>query len=161
MRLGPSAMNFKWGDRREILWTRLCSEMLGGERYAQALTAVLNLDWRNSTSARQIPKANLVAGLDHYIWPLLPTIKPRLVCVLTNPVWNLMATKIKPLEKGPPKCPATLRRPPVHFQIPHCSFATLMVQPDHHPSRALSYAEIEELGRACHWFLAQPTGGDR
>lgn len=55
------------------------------------MTALLNLDWRNSADERAIPIADLEAGWDEHILPLLSTVRPRIVCALTNRVWNVVA----------------------------------------------------------------------
>jgi hypothetical protein len=82
MRIGADVMSFDWRDSRKTRWTRLCSDMLGGEQYVSALTALLNLDWRHSTREGEIPQEDLSNGLARHVWPLLSELQPRIVCRL-------------------------------------------------------------------------------
>ncbi|MEQ1908034.1 MAG: hypothetical protein ABMA15_04385 [Vicinamibacterales bacterium] len=153
MGLGAEAMNFDWGDHRKARWTRLCAEMLGGEPYVRAMTALLNLDWRNSTDEKAIPIADLEAGWDEHILPLLSTVRPRIVCALTNRVWNVVAPAAERTRMAFPACPVELAREPIAFRISGCRFPTLLVKPHNHPSRFLSNDQMADLGKACSWFI--------
>lgn len=153
--LGPEAMNFDWGDHRKARWTRLCAAILGDDSHARTLTALLNLDWRHSTNERLIPDESLRGGWTDHIWPLLPQVRPRIVCALTNRTWNIVVPTIESLQIPMAECPFKLARNPIRFRIPGCNFSTWLVKPHNHPSRPLSNEQIDELGRACQWFLAK------
>jgi hypothetical protein len=153
MQIGQGVLDLNWGDHRTAKWTKLCSAMLGSESHALALTAVLNLDWRHSTDERSIPLSDLTAGLEQHVWPLLTALRPRIVCALTNRVWETMVTRVRPLQVSLADCPVPLTRPPVVFKLPGCDFDTILIKSHNHPSRVLSYAQIADLGRVCSWFL--------
>ena len=140
-------------DSRKARWTRLCSSMLGGDKYVGTMTALLNLDWRHSVNEKEIPEEDLLNGLSQYVWPLLVELRPRLVCPLTKRVWKIIAHEIEALRVPFPSCPFPLRREPIVFKLPECAFPSILVKPDNHPSRALSYKEITVVGKACQWFL--------
>jgi hypothetical protein len=153
MRLGADAMNFDWGDHRKARWTRLCAEILGGEHYARSLTALLNLNWRHSTDEKAIPKPDLVTGWDRHILPLLADVRPRVVCALTNRVWDTVKPTAERARVALPDCPIQLAREPIAFKIRECDFATLLVKSHNHPSRFLRNDQMAALGQACSWFL--------
>ena len=155
MHMGPHVMNFDWGDHRKTRWTLLCSEMLGGSQYVGTLTALLNLDWRHSTSERAIPDEHLEDGLTNFVWPLLAELRPRLVCALTNRVWKTILPNVDRLRVSFPPCPVPIPRAPVVFRLAGCAFPTMLVKPYNHPSRPQSKQQIAELGKACSWFLGQ------
>ncbi len=156
MDIGRDVMSFDWGDQRITRWTRLCSAMLGGERYVSALTALLNLDWRHSTNERDIPTQELLTGFDGYVWPLLGQIRPRIVSPLTNLVWDTMLSKVEPLRVSFSVCPVPLPREPIIFRSPGSDFNTMLIKPHNHPSRHfLTNHMISDVGRACEWFLNQ------
>jgi hypothetical protein len=153
MRIGRDAMNLDWGDRRKVRWTRLCSDMLGGDQYVGPMTALLNLDWRHSTSEANVPQGDLVTGLDSFVWPLLEELRPRLVCPLTKRVWKVIRPRVEALSVSHSECPVRLPEAPIIFRLRGCEFMSMLIKPHRHPSRALSYAQISEVGRACRWFL--------
>ena len=153
MRIGPDAMNFDWGDHRKTRWTRFCSEILGGELYATALTALLNLDWRHSTSEAAIPDIDLTTGWSRHVWPLLTEIRPRIVCTLTVRVWDTILPTIEEHRQPLPKCPVKLGREPIAFNLPGWNFLTLLVKPHNHPSRFLSNDQVVQFGKGCGWLL--------
>jgi hypothetical protein len=157
MTIGPEAMNLDWGDHRKGRWNRLCVEMLGHQAYVPALTSLLNLDWRHSTNAKEIPEDDLRTGLYAYVWPLITELKPRLVCALTNHVWEIMRPKVASLRVPFGPCPMQLAREPIVFRLKGAGFPSLFVKPHNHPSRFLKNTEIAELGRACRWFLAEAS----
>jgi hypothetical protein len=159
MKIGRDVMNFNWGDNRKARWTRLCSKMLGNEEYVSALTALLNLDWCNSTKEKNIPDSALKDGFIDHVWPLLEKMRPRLVCPLTNRVWKTMLPEIEPLRVvNFEPCPVTLPRQPIVFRFVEADFMSFFIKPHNHPSRALSNDQIDDVGRACQWFLGQnPT----
>ncbi len=148
MRIGPDVMSYL----RPGAWTRLCAEMLGGDQYVRALSALLNLDWRHTSREKDIPDADLSAGLERDIWPLLPVLRPRLVAALTNRVWKTVLPLVENLRIAYPPCPVALRRDPVVFRLSKSAFPSMLLKVQH-PSRFLSYAQIAEVGRACKWFL--------
>jgi len=152
MRIGRDAMNLDWGDHRKTRWTGLCAAMLGSQQYVSALTALLNLDWRNSTSEKAIPDADLQAGL-RCVWDTLVFVRPRIVCALTNRVWDIMLPEVLSRRVDHEECPVALARKPIIFRLDGCAFASLFVKPHGHPSRVLSKAQIAELGLACEWFV--------
>ncbi len=152
-------MDLNWGDNRQARWVALCASMLGGDRYVSSLTALLNLDWRNSTEQKDVPQRDIVAGLNRYVWPLLGRIRPRIVCPLTDRVWDCVAEKVESLRVAFQSCPVSLPRTPIVFQFSDCDFLTLLVKPRNHRSRALSYTEISEVGKACAWFLRRTKPG--
>ena len=151
MEIGRDVMSFDWGDNRKIKWTRLCAEMLGAERYVSSLTALLDLDWRHSASAKDIPPEELKSGFVNYVWPLLGELRPRIVCALTKSVWDTIIPKIEPLRVSFPVYPDrhTLPREPVIFRLPGCDFVSLLIKPHNHPSRPLSNDQISQVGKAC------------
>jgi len=157
MTIGPDVMNFDWGDSRKAPWTRLCSEMLGGDRYVGTLTALLNLDWRNSTSEKGIPESDLRAGFVDYVWPLLAKIRPRLVCPLTNRVRSIMLPEVEARRIAFPPCPVHLSREPIVFRLDGSPFLSFFVKPHNHPSRPQTRQQISDVGQACRWFLAECT----
>jgi hypothetical protein len=161
MQIGADVMNFDWGDSRKTRWSRLCSDMLGGEQYVSALTALLNLDWRHSTRESEIPQEDLSNGLNHYVWPLLSELQPRIVCSLTNRVWETILPKVQGLQVSFPRCPIRLPREPFVFELPRSQFRTLLVKSHNHPSRPLRRDQMAELGRACRWFLNEVAEGTR
>lgn len=152
-RIGPGAMSFDWGDHRAVRWTRLCTAMLGNEQRARALTALLNLDWRHTTNAKDIPLADLRAGWRDHIGPLLSDLQPRIVCALTNRVWRAVSEALEPDYLRLPPCPAKLTREPFAVMLSGCNSPTLFLKAQNHPSRFLSDAHMSELGKACRWFL--------
>lgn len=158
MRIGRDVMRFDWNDRRVARWTRICAAMLGSERYVSSLTALLDLDWRHSVGEKHIPTAELHSGLVNYVWPLLGELRPRIVCALTNRVWETIIPKIEPLRVSFPVYPDrdALRREPVIFRLPGCDFHTLLIKPHNHPSYHYLTADmISRVGKACQWFLRQ------
>jgi hypothetical protein len=152
-RIGPEVMSFKWGDSRHVRWTRLCAEMLGAEKYVPALTSLLNLDWRHSTSEKNVPEQDMLNGFTQCVWPLLAEVRPRLVCPLTNRVWDIVLRQAEKHRVPFEPCPIGLPRAPVFVTLPGSESVTMLIKPHTHPSRALSYAQIAELGKACRWFL--------
>lgn len=158
MEIGRDVMSFDWGDQRITRWTRLCSEMLGSEHYVSSVTALLNLDWRHAANEKDIPTEELISGLNSYVWPLLNELRPRIVCALTNRVWDTIIPKVKPLRVPFPFCPVPLPREPIIFRLPGCDFNTLFIKPHNHPSRHfLSNDMISQVGKACQWFLKQAS----
>ena len=155
MTVGRDVMNFDWGDGRKALWTRMCSEMLGDEKYVTTLTALLNLDWRHASSEKGIPTEGLLDGLNLHVWPALTNLRPRLVCPLTNRVWETVLPTIEALSVPFAKCPIPLRKEPVVFRFPGCEFSTMLVKPHNHPSRPFSNEQKKVLGQACQWFLRE------
>jgi len=163
MQIGQGVMDFEGLGRRKRRWQRLCAAMLGGEQYITSMTALLNLDWRHSSSESDIPQADLIAGLTDYIWPLLYELGPRIVCVLSNRTWDTVYPQITQCEGVPLNLPFPLTdsrgikpsRQPLAFRLPDCDFQTLLIKPHRHPSRALSYEQISIIGRACQQFLQQ------
>lgn len=153
MRLGPGAISFEWGDGRQARWTRLCAAMLGDEERALSLTALLNLDWRNTTNQSDIPIEDLREGWRQHISPLLAEVRPRIVLALTNRVWRTVSEALDGECTLLSRCPARLTREPIAITIKGCGFPTLFLKAHNHPSRFLSYDEIGEIGRACRWFL--------
>ena len=101
--------------------------------HARTLTALLNLSEQHSTNERAISDADLRAGWTERIWPVLPHVRPRIVCALTNSVWDTT-------------CPFDLARERKRFRIPGCKFTTVLVKPHNHPSRFLSNEQIDQLG---------------
>ena len=160
MRIGPDVMSYL----RPGAWTRLCADMLGGGQYVRALSALLNLDWRHTSREGDIPDADLSAGLERDIWPLLPVLRPRLVAALTNRVWKTVLPLVENLRVPYPPCPVVLPRAPVVFRLSKSAPPSILLKVHNHPSRFLSYAQIAELGRACKWFLesaGRPATGCR
>jgi hypothetical protein len=158
MKIGRDVMSFDWGDQRKTRWTRLCAEMLGSEKYVSSLTALMDLDWRHSASEKVIPPEELNSGFVNYVWPLLGEVQPRIVCALTNSVWNTIIPEIQSLQVSFPVYPDkhTLPREPVVFRLPGCDFNTLFIKPHNHPSRHFLTDEmISQVGKACQWFLKQ------
>lgn len=155
MQIGSDVQTFDWGDHRVTRWNRLCAAMLGAEQYVPALTALLNLDWRHSTSESAIPQDHLETGFTRYVWPLLQLLQPRIVCPLTNRVWDIIAPRIENFRVSFVPCSTVLTRQPIFFQLPDSDFVTMLVKPHNHPSRALSYDQISQVGEACTWFLNQ------
>lgn len=156
MQIGQAVVDFEGLGHRKRRWYRLCAAMLGGEQYVTSMTAVLNLDWRNSSSERAIPQQALAAGFENYIWPLLQKMQPRIVCTLPKRVWNTVEPKIDQCRVPFPQCPVSLPYNPVVFRFPNSHFVTMLIKPHNHPSRALSYTQISIVGEACTWFLRQP-----
>jgi hypothetical protein len=152
---GPEAMSFRWGSHRNARWTRLCATILGDECRARTLTALLNLDWRHSTNEWAISDARLRTGWTNRIWPLLAEVRPRIVCALTNRVWDVI-TNSREGACEVAKCRFKLAREPLWLTIPGCGFQTLLVK-SNHPSRFLSNKQIDQLGRACHSLIIDMT----
>jgi len=147
--------------RRPAVWMRLCAEILGNKDYVPRMTSLMNLDWQHSTEENKIPPQYLVEGFKDYVWPLLNYVRPRIICVLTNRVWDTIIPRIEqchPLNFEVP-LPLTDRkgRPPTRlplvFQLPNYEFQTLLIKPHNHPSRGLSYDQCSIIGRACQYFL--------
>ena len=155
MKIGPNAMNFDWGDHRKARWIRLCAAMLGGEDYVPSLTALLNLDWRHSTSEKSIPQQDLLDGFQNFVWPLLRNLRPRLICALTNRVWDTVQATIAPFRIPFSRCPVPLSREPIILRLPSCQYSTFFLKAHNHPSRFLSNAQILDLGKASEWFLGR------
>jgi hypothetical protein len=166
MRIGPNVMTFAWGrflpdgsrakDHRTDRWISLCSAMLGGDRYAFALTAVLDLDWRHSAQEEAVEREHRAEGWVRYVWPLLPELRPRLVAPLTNGVWNTVFNTINQYRIPFPPYPflESLAREPCFFRLPGCDFPSMLVKPHNHPSRHfLLPRHIAAVGKACQWFL--------
>jgi hypothetical protein len=162
MEIGRSVMRFDPATSGLNRWIRLCAAMLGSEQYVSSLTALLELDWGNSVNERDISPEELRSGWLYHIWPLLGEIRPRIVCALTNKVWNAIIPEIEPLRVSFTSCPVTLtyrgpiRHQPVVFRLPGCDFNTLHIKPPHHPSWPnLTDDMISQVGEACQWFLSQ------
>jgi hypothetical protein len=163
MQIGRAVLDFEGLGRRKKRWHRLCAAMLGGEDYVTSMTALLNLDWRHSSSESSIPQQDLVAGFTDYIWPLLNRLRPRMICVFSNRTWDIVFPQIIRYHTRSPRFPFSLAdsrgiKPssdPVVFELPDCDFPTLLIKPHRHPSRALSYEQISIIGRACQQFLRQ------
>jgi hypothetical protein len=153
MNLGPEAMNFDWGDHRKARWTRLCAAILGDECHAHALTALLNLSEQHSTNESEISGADLRAGWTERIWPVLRRVRPRIVCALTNSVWDTIVDTLTARFVEIPACPFDLARTPKGFRIPGCQFTTVLVKPHNHPSRFLSNEQVDQLGLGCRWLM--------
>lgn len=147
------------------VWMRLCAEILGNESYVPCMTSLMNLDWQHSTEERKIPPQYLVAGFKDYIWPLLNFVCPRIVCVLTNRVWDTIIRQIEECHPSPLRTPLSLTdrrgkppsRLPLVFRLPNYEFQTLLIKPHNHPSRALSYDQCAVIGRTCQYFLNHPS----
>lgn len=164
MRIGRNLQDFNFNgkkDPRTARWTRLCAEILGEESCISAMTALLNLDWRHSTSENAIPQEDLAAGFTRYVWPLLQQLRPRIVCVLSNRTWDTIYPQIRDFEIALPRfrfsladsCGVKPSREPLVFKLPDCDFPSLLIKPHRHPSRALSYEQISIIGRSCRRFL--------
>jgi hypothetical protein len=125
----------------------------------------MNLDWQHSTEERKIPPQYLAAGFKDYVWPLLNYVRPRIICVLTNRVWNTIIPQVEVCHPSPFQPPLPLAdrngkvpsRLPLVFQLPSCEFSTLVIKPHNHPSRALSYDQCAIIGRTCQYFLNEPA----
>lgn len=153
-------MTLDWGDHRRVRWTRLCSEMLGGEQYVGTLTALLNLARGSFANAQDVPRERLQEGVKH-VWPLLADIRPRLVAPLTNAVWDVMEPQVTAHAVPFARCPVPLtrKRTPIVFRFDGAPFLSLFIKPHNHPSRHfLTNAKIADLGKACQWFLAETHG---
>ena len=148
-------MNFDWGDHRKARWVRLCAAMLGDQDRAEALTALLNLSSGYATDETSIPAKVLQDGWVDRIEPLLPEVRPRIICALTNRVWNAIVQAPLGAARQIENCPFGLARLPVALRIPGCTFESVVVKPHHHPSRFLRNEQIDKLGRACEWLLQQ------
>lgn len=121
------------------------------------MTALQHLDWRHSINEKSIPRQDLVEGFTRYVWPLLIRLRPRIVCALTNRVWDIAASKIDRRRVVFLSCPDTLPRLPIVFRLPDAAFVTMLVKTHNHLSRFLSNAQMSEIGRACRWFLGRPN----
>jgi hypothetical protein len=172
----PGGLNRPYGDQmmidrfdlfghwkasaRKTAWSRLCSEILGIDEY-EYLTAILNLDWRHSTDQNEVSKGDLVRGFERYIWPLLPRLHPRILCPLSNPVWDTINPTLTDYRVQFSKCPINLtdsrgNRPtqePFVAKLPGCEALTLILKPHRHPSRALSREQMQILGKVAAWFF--------
>jgi len=165
MAIGRDLQSFDWHDHRKARWSRLCAEILGAESYVSSMTSLMNLDWMNSTDESAIPQEDLNKGLRGYVWPLLCLVRPRIICTLSNRVWDTMLSAIQDCEPSNFKLRFSLAdskgnspsRTPLVFRLPNSNFSTLLVKPHRHPSRALSYEQCSIIGRACHVFLNQPA----
>jgi hypothetical protein len=159
MELGANVIAFDWGGQRVKRWERMCAAILGGDKYWPALTALLNLDWQHSGDEKRIQQASLAYGLNNYVWPLLSDLRPRIVCALTNSVWDVLRPAAEENLIAFPPCPVALSRQPLVFRIPTSDFNTVLIKPHNHPSRHfLTEAHIASMGAACRWFLAEDTG---
>ncbi len=146
-------MGFDWGDHRKARWLKLCAAILGDEGRAKALTALLNLAPGHATDERSIPRVDLQEGWRRRVRPLLPDVRPRIVCALTNAVWETISNDVDIVSGPQADCPIALARDPIHFRVEGCSFPSILVKPHNHPSRFLRNEQIESLGRACAWLL--------
>jgi hypothetical protein len=147
MEIRPERMTFEgWESNPSIprRWVSLCASLLGGEQYVQPMTADFNLDWGHEGNQRNVAQDYLGAGLD-IIWPLLKTVKPRIVMPLTRTVCELVITKI-------PGAALPKVAQPLRFKIGDCE--SLLLRPHNHPSRHfLTPAHIEQLGAISQEFL--------
>lgn len=154
MTVGRDVMTLDWGDHRKVRWTRLCSELLGGEQYVGTLTALLNLATGSFANERDVPRERLQAGFVERVWPLLADIRPRLVVALTNRVWKVMNPEIEKRAVPFATCPVPLTRTPIIFRLDGSPFLSFFIKTHNHPSRHfLTDAKIADLGKACRWFL--------
>lgn len=155
MRIGHHH-HFNWQKARSDRWRRLSAALLGGERYVNYLTAVLNLDWGHQSNAKDVQERFLQPGFDNYVWPAIMQIRPRIVCALTNPVWQTIEPTIRKLAvASPPSLPTSIlvSRQPIIFQLPNENFTSILLKAHNHPSQPfLSRKHIQMLGDACHWF---------
>jgi hypothetical protein len=157
MRIGHY-QHFNWPGARADRWRRLSVALLGHEQYVYYSTAVFNLDWSNDADERNIPDAHLRAGFTKYVWPALVRVRPRLVCALTNRVWDTIAPTVQLFAVPFPSCPVPLPREPIFFRLPDTEFASMLFKSHNHPSRHfLGQQRIATLGKACAWFLRQPA----
>jgi hypothetical protein len=122
------------------------------------MTALLNLDWRHSTSEKATPMQHLESGLKQYVWPLLQELRPRIICPLTNRVWKTVVPLMAQFRIPFPECPVPLWRPPIVLRLPATAFTTMLIKPHNHPSRPfLNNDQMADLGKACRWFLGVST----
>jgi D-glycero-D-manno-heptose 1,7-bisphosphate phosphatase len=146
--------NFKRG----LLWKELSAALLGDDRYVYDLTAVLNLDWSHEPDAKNVPPNHLRSGFDEHVWPALLAIKPRIVCALTNPVWDTIEPTIRQfaITSSPPFPPSILvpkNKAPVVFKFPNTAFTSMFLKSHNHPSRSFfTRKHIEQLRLASEWF---------
>ena len=149
--------HFNWQKARSDRWRRLSAALLGGDHYVNHLTAVLNLDWGHQSKAEKVREGFLQPGFDNYVWPAIMQIRPRIVCALTNPVWQTIEPTIRRLAvASPPSFPSSIlvSRQPILFQLPNASFTSILLKAHNHPSQPfLSRKHIQMLGEACTWFL--------
>jgi len=165
MAIGRDLQTFDWRDHRKARWTRLCAEMLGAESYVSSMTSLMNLDWMHSTDELAIPQEDLETGFRDYVWPLIRLVRPRIICTLSNRVWDTIIPTIHDCQASNLKLRFSLTdskgnspsRTPLVFRLPDSDFSTLLIKPHRHPSRALSYEQCSIIGRACHVFLNQPA----
>jgi hypothetical protein len=103
----------------------LCRD-LGNESYVPAMTSLMNLDWQHSTEERKIPPQYLVLGFKDCVWPLLNCVRPRIICVLINRVWDTIIRQIEECHSSPFQAPLSLAdltgklpsRRPLIFRLP-------------------------------------------
>ena len=158
MRIGADIINFDGLRARKHRWNRLSAEILGNEKYISTLAAQINLDWSHSPDERNVHQRDLEGGFEEHIWPLFPLLQPRIICALTNRVWDIFFPQI---SAKPFNLPFTLTdskgvnpsRHPHIFRFPNCDFDTLLLKPHRHPSRALSYEQCSIIGRVSATFL--------
>ena len=153
--------HFNWQRARSDRWRRLSTALLGSDRYVDHLTAVLNLDWGHQSKATNVRDAYLQPGFSDYVWPAILQIKPRIVCALTNPVWQTIEPTIRQFTvTSPPSVPSGLPIPkqPILFRLPDAGFTSMLLKAHNHPSQPfLSRKHIHDLGEVCAWFLANAT----
>lgn len=150
--------HFNWHGSRTDRWRRLSHALLGGAQYVDYLTAVLNLDWSHNPNEKTVPDTNLHAGFAQHVWPTIIRVKPRLLCALTNRVWEIVGPTVQRLAVQFPACPVLLPREPIFFRLPNSDFVSMLIKSHNHPSRHfLTDTDIQQLGMACAWFLQQPA----
>ena len=158
MRIGHY-YHFNWQRTRSDRWRRLAAALLGANHYVDYLTAVLNLDWSNQSNANDVDHTYLQPGFDEYVWPAIMEIKPRIVCALTNAVWQTIESTIRELAvSSPPSFPSSILvpKPPIFFTLPNADFTSMLLKAHNHPSQPfLGRKQIEILGDACTWFRNQ------
>jgi len=150
--------HFNWRGARSDRWRRLASALLGGDKYVFHMTAVLNLDWSHETDEGEVPVEHMRFGFEEYVWPTLQVVQPRIICALTNQVWNVMTPKIQgtTLKKEQFQLP----KDPIIFRFPGAKADSFLIKSHNHPSRPfLGRRQIATLGEATAWFLARPLDG--
>ncbi len=163
-RLGPAAMNYDWpgkDGRRSgagTKWQAFASGILGSDAHARALMALLNLVPMYAPDGSTVPTAGFDTSFRVVIWPAILTTQPRLVCAVTNAVWETMATTLTPhalqCAANPYAAVAFAQRRQMLVGVPEVPWPICVFQSVRHPNY-LSGAHRTALGDACQWFLSR------
>jgi len=148
--------------RREKNWTRLMAAAAGGDTdVAEALTTVANLDFLNCALEKNIQHQRLVSGSEQVL-ELIRLSRPRLLIPLTMNVYRVFRDYLQANWKTVRSVQKSMdltvypdeRFPIIWFNVPGCTWDSLLVMAPKHPSWIPSNKALLEFSELIKRTLA-------